>query len=67
MAQISDMRNNNRVDLGDAIPISTPFVLQVEPANFCNLKCGFCPVIEYDKQKSIKKEAMTFKTFTYSP
>jgi MoaA/NifB/PqqE/SkfB family radical SAM enzyme len=61
MAQVSDMRNVDRVNLADKIPLSTPFVIQVEPTTSCNLKCVFCPI--NDKTISIKKETMKLKTF----
>lgn len=35
-------RDANRTALQEAIPLSTPFVLQVELTNVCNLQCKFC-------------------------
>jgi len=32
-----------RIDLAEAIPLSAPFAMFVEPTNICNFRCGFCP------------------------
>ncbi|MGD0835201.1 MAG: radical SAM/SPASM domain-containing protein [Polyangia bacterium] len=32
-----------RTPLQDVIPLSTPFVLLVDPVNICNFRCTFCP------------------------
>lgn len=34
----------NRTILQDVIPLDTPLVLQIEPTNYCNLQCQFCPI-----------------------
>jgi len=33
----------NRTRLEEVIPLSTPMVLFVDPANICNFRCKFCP------------------------
>lgn len=42
-AEISNRTLPKLVELQDVIPLSTPFVLIVDPASNCNLKCVFCP------------------------
>jgi len=32
-----------RVLLKDTVPLETPFALHIEPTNWCNFKCTFCP------------------------
>ena len=32
----------NRVPLGPSLPLSTPFVINVDPASTCNFKCRYC-------------------------
>ena len=32
-----------RTRLETVIPLSTPFILYVDPSSACNLKCNFCP------------------------
>ncbi len=34
---------DDRTPLQDVIPLSTPFVLFVDPASYCNFQCTFCP------------------------
>lgn len=33
----------HRVPLKDAVPLDMPFTLFVDPTNFCNFHCSFCP------------------------
>ncbi|MDR0986638.1 MAG: SPASM domain-containing protein [Ruminococcus sp.] len=63
MAVVSDMYNKNRVDLSEAIPLKTPFIIQLEPSGFCNLKCVFCTVNDPIAEPFLKKDTMTFETF----
>lgn len=32
-----------RSELGQALPLKQPYVLLVDPSNYCNLKCRWCP------------------------
>ena len=41
--KLEKLRNKDRQELDLIIPIATPFVLYIEPTNYCNLKCKFCP------------------------
>lgn len=43
MAKIGNLFNTSRINLGEAIPLKTPLVIQLEVCGFCNLKCTFCP------------------------
>jgi radical SAM protein with 4Fe4S-binding SPASM domain len=42
----------NRTPLQDVIPLPTPFVLFVDPANVCNLRCSFCPTGDHELIRS---------------
>lgn len=42
----------NRTPLEQVIPLSTPYVLFVDPANTCNFRCSFCPTGDRDLIKS---------------
>lgn len=33
----------DRTALRDAVPLDMPFTLFVDPSNYCNFKCSFCP------------------------
>jgi len=43
----------NRTPLQDVIPIETPFVVFVDPADACNFKCNFCPTADRDLMKLV--------------
>lgn len=59
------VRTSVRIDLGEAIPLSTPFRVHIEPTNFCNFKCRFCPTGSPELLKSVgrKNEKMTLSFF----
>lgn len=40
----------HRVSLQEAVPLDTPFTLFVDPTNYCNFHCSFCPR-NYDEFK----------------
>lgn len=40
----------HRISLRDTVPLDTPFTLFVDPTNFCNFHCTFCPR-NYDEFK----------------
>lgn len=43
MAEIKPISGfNDRVDLYKALPLDTPFTLNIFPANSCNFKCNYC-------------------------
>ena len=56
----------DRTDLGQLAPLGTPFVLIVDPASHCNLKCRFCPTGHRDLIQATGRYqgAMAFETFT---
>ena len=33
----------NRTKLETVIPLSVPFIINVDPADICNFQCKFCP------------------------
>ncbi len=42
MAQISEIYQKERVPLWSVIPLDTPFVIEIEPISYCNMKCKYC-------------------------
>lgn len=42
---------NHRTLLKDVVPIDMPFTLFVDPSNYCNFKCSFCPRNQADFAK----------------
>ncbi len=61
MKDYTDLKNH-RIPLKDAIPLKMPFTLFVDPSNYCNFKCSFCPRNNDDFQDY----AGTFKHMTLS-
>lgn len=44
---------NNRTNLEKVIPLSTPFVIFIDPSDACNFKCRFCPTSDRELMKSV--------------
>lgn len=63
MAEISNMYNSNRINLGERIPLDSPLVIQLEPSGFCNLECSFCPCGNSETRKFIQKDMMSLACF----
>jgi MoaA/NifB/PqqE/SkfB family radical SAM enzyme len=49
---------NNRESLADAIPLSTPWTIFVDPSSRCNFACRFCP-----NHQMRDKGIMTWQTY----
>lgn len=45
------IRIENRPNLENHIPLSVPFVINVDPSDKCNLRCNFCPTGDHDLMK----------------
>lgn len=41
-----------RTALGDVIPLTTPYVVFIDPSSACNFKCTFCPTGDRELIKS---------------
>jgi len=41
--EAKDLRCQDRQKLEKIIPLSTPYVVYIDPTNLCNFKCSFCP------------------------
>ncbi len=52
----------NRTRLENVIPLATPFVIFVDPADSCNFKCSFCPTGD---RKLMKNVGRPFKTMDF--
>lgn len=55
--------SNARTDLGKAAPISTPFVVFLDPCGACNFSCKFCPCNQSDFMASQRHEKMSMQMF----
>jgi len=45
----------NRTKLEEVIPLSTPFVLFLDPSDICNFRCKFCPTGDAQLMKSVNR------------
>lgn len=64
MAVIKSKINEERVNLLDVIPLSTPFSLYLDPSSACNFKCNFCPTGHADLVKeSYPRRALKMEHF----
>lgn len=54
-----------RESLKDAIPLSTPWVIFVDPSDLCNFRCKFCPSGNFDLMKSVNRplKVMSFDLY----
>ena len=52
MIKFSELKNQARIPLKDAIPLSAPFTIFIEPTNLCTFRCTMCPhsLKDYAKQ-----------------
>lgn len=55
----------NRTKLETVIPLSTPFIINVDPADSCNFKCGFCPTGDKTLMKKVGRPLSTMKFETF--
>ena len=56
----------NRTKLETVIPLATPFVIFVDPADICNFKCTFCPTGDKDLMKSVGRPLKVMKFDLYT-
>lgn len=45
----------NRTKLETVIPLSTPFIINVDPSDKCNFECKFCPTGDRAKMKEVER------------
>lgn len=55
----------NRTKLETVIPLSTPFIINVDPSDSCNFQCSFCPTGDRKLMKEINRplRTMNFDVF----
>lgn len=55
----------NRTKLETVIPLETPFIINVDPADSCNFQCSFCPTGDRKLMKEIGRplKTMNFEVF----
>ena len=63
--QLKRIDLKNRTKLETVIPLSTPFIINVDPADSSNFQCGFCPTGDRKLMKEIGRplKTMDFELF----
>ncbi len=51
--EAKELREKKRVQLQDVIPLSTPYLIYIDPTNLCNFKCKFCPTSDKELLKKV--------------
>lgn len=54
---------NDRHDLSKVVPLSTPFVIFLDPCGACNFKCSFCPCNNSDFMVKERHKIMDMTLF----
>lgn len=62
-AKNENIINKHRHKLQDVIPLSTPYLVFIDPCNMCNFKCDFCAPHKSEKAKNIKQQLMNMDMF----
>lgn len=45
---------HDRLELKEALPLTTPYVVHVDPCDNCNYRCKFCPSGDRELMKKTK-------------
>ncbi|PIT88146.1 MAG: radical SAM domain-containing protein [Candidatus Magasanikbacteria bacterium CG10_big_fil_rev_8_21_14_0_10_36_32] len=53
---LKSLREKDRKNLSELIPLEMPFTLLVEPTNLCTLACKFCPTSDVDLLKKFNRQ-----------
>lgn len=61
----SKLNLENRVELQNVIPLSTPFLIYADPSSLCNFKCEFCPTGHDDlvKNAGYRRQILNMEVF----
>lgn len=62
MAERNNIVNKNRINLGEVLPLDTPFSLFIDVCNACNFKCKFC-AIQTTEIETFKKQVMSWELY----
>ena len=63
--EAKELRAQQRQPIQDIVPLSTPFVVYIDPTNLCNFRCQFCPTGDKELLKQVGRPAksMSFDLF----
>lgn len=54
---------HKRAELKDVVPLSTPFILFIDPCGKCNFVCNFCPCNTSKVNQEERHKVMSFRDF----
>lgn len=65
LIQAKDLRGERTERLADAVPLSTPWTMFIEPTNACNFRCDYCPTGHTDLLERVgrKNTLMSYELF----
>jgi radical SAM protein with 4Fe4S-binding SPASM domain len=63
--EAKDLRGQDRERIADAVPLSTPWTMFIEPTNTCNFRCAYCPTGDSDLLRKVgrKNKLMEYELF----
>lgn len=63
--KLSKLNIEKRTPLQEVIPLSTPYLLYVDPSSACNFRCQFCPSGHHDliEQSGYRRGVMSYELF----
>lgn len=56
-------KQNIRVPLEQVVPLSTPYIVYIDPSGACNFKCSFCPCYMSDYRADERHVVMSMELF----
>jgi MoaA/NifB/PqqE/SkfB family radical SAM enzyme len=65
-ARQSTRISTDRTKLQDVIPLSTPYLVFVDPSNMCNLRCQFCPTGNRKLLRKVGRVGKMMEWITYT-
>jgi MoaA/NifB/PqqE/SkfB family radical SAM enzyme len=63
IATRGNVENKVRNNLGEVLPLDTPYSLFIDVCNICNFKCRYCAIQIEDINSRWHKQAMSFELF----
>ena len=58
-----ELRDKNRINLWEHVPLPAPLVVYLEPASICNLRCNYCPTGHAELRRKRPNGVMDFSLF----
>lgn len=56
-------KQNQRIPLEQVVPLSTPYIVYIDPSGACNFKCNFCPCYMSDYRAEERHKIMSMDLF----